>query len=287
MSRSRARRAAGRVRSSLRALTGQSTPSAVDDPRPRGWWDLFPFTNHRIRLASDLYTLDGDGVDPERDVRTAILCEHLGDAFGQSSIVDLGCLEGAFSIELGRRGARQVLGIEARQRSVDRCELVRDLLGLTNVEFRCADIDDELARWPAGFDAVLATGILYHLPDPAASLKTIRAACRTIAVIDTHVAVHDGPTHFCSDTVTELRSGGETYRGRMFWEFDASASESEQQAYVLAAYGNPQSFWPFEDDLVRMMADAGFGSVSKLDPGRYDARWQVDELNRVMYLCRP
>src|SRR5688572_17531446 len=109
MSSSLARRAAGRVRSSLQALTGSSTPSAIDDRRPRGWWDLLPFTNHRIRLAPGLYTLDGEGVDPERDVRTSILCEHLGDAFGESSIVDLGCLEGAFSIELGRRGARQVL----------------------------------------------------------------------------------------------------------------------------------------------------------------------------------
>ena len=215
-----------------------------------------------------------------------ILCEELGDSLGRSTVVDLGCLEGAFSIELALRGARHVVGIEARRLSVDRCNLVRDFLRLSNVEFRCGDLHDELVRWPDGFDAVLASGILYHLPDPAGSLKAIRSSCRRFALIDTHVAVPDRPTHFCSAEVSEHRSGGETYSGRTFWEFDATATIDEQESYLWASYGNPQSFWPFEEDLVRMMRDAGFVDVEKVDPFADDGQWQTDHLNRVMYLCR-
>ena len=178
----------------------------------------------------------------------------------RARVIDLGCLEGAFSIELARRGAQHVLGVEARQLSVDRCNLVGDLLGLTNVSFRCADLHDELRRAPDGFDAVLATGILYHLPDPAASLNAIRAACRGFALVDTHVAVLEGPTHHCSEDLTELQSGAQSYRGRTFWEYDVTATDTDLQGYTWAAYGNPESFWPLEDDLVRMIDDAGFSS---------------------------
>ena len=204
----------------------------------------------------------------------------------RARVIDLGCLEGAFSIELARRGAKHVLGVEARQLSVDRCNLVGDLLGLTNVSFRCADLHDELRRAPDGFDAVLATGILYHLPDPAASLNAIRAACRGFALVDTHVAVLEGPTHHCSEDLTELQSGAQSYRGRTFWEYDVTATDADLQAYTWAAYGNPESFWPLEDDLVRMIDDAGFSRVSKIDPSTRPGRWQVDKLNRVMYLCQ-
>lgn len=188
-----------------------------------------PVLGSRIVLAPGRYTTEGEGVDADRDVRTTIVCQELGEAIGRSSVVDLGCLEGGFSIALALRGAGHVVGIEARQRSVDPCNLVRDLLGLTNVEFRCADLHDELVRWPAGFDAVLATGILYHLSDPARSLAVMAAACRRFALIDTHVAVPDGPTDSCGAEVTQLRSGGETYSGRLFREFDEAASTEDSR----------------------------------------------------------
>jgi len=229
--------------------------------------------------------MTGDGVEADHDVRTTIICDELGDALAQSTVIDLGCLEGAFCIELARRGAHHVLGVDARKRSVDRCNLIRDLIGLTNVSFRCADIHEELRRAPDGFDAVLATGILYHLADPAASLKTIRAACRGFALVDTHIAVLDGSTHHCSEDLTELQSGAHSYRGRTFWEYAATATEADVQGYTWAAYGNPESFWPLEDDLVRMIDDAGFSRARKIDPDTRAGRWQVDKLNRVMYLC--
>jgi hypothetical protein len=195
-------------------------------------------------------------------------------------------LEGAIAVELARRGARHVVGIEIRQFSVDRCNLVRDFLRLPNVEFRCADLHTELPRWPEGFDAVVASGILYHLPDPAESLRLIRSKCRRFALIDTHVAVPGHPTHSCSTEVTDLRSGNETYSGRLSWEFDATATLAEQETYLWASYGNPQSFWPFEEELVRMIRNAGFVDIDKVDPNAHDGRWHTDELNRVMYVCR-
>ena len=153
-------------------------------------------------------------------------------------------MEGAFSIELARRGAKHVLGVEARQLSVDRCNLVGDLLGLTNVAFRCADLHDELRRAPDGFDAVLATGILYYLPDPAASLERDPCGMPRFRPRRHSRQALEGPTHHCSEDSTQLQSGALLYRGRNFWEYDVTATDTDLQAYTWAAYGNPESFWP-------------------------------------------
>jgi SAM-dependent methyltransferase len=203
------------------------------------------------------------------------------------SIADLGCLEGGFTLALAALGAEHAVGIEAREVSVRRCELARDLLGLTNAEFVLGVIEEELATRPP-FDVVFATGILYHVSDPAAVLVSMREACLGVALIDTHVAHPSEASHRCSEIVTRS-SGGHEYRGRMFPEYAADGSDGDIEDLLWAAWGDTDAFWPLEDDLVAMIRDAGFSEVEKIDlhgQGRAH-KWHVDHLNRVMYLARP
>jgi hypothetical protein len=96
------------------------------------------------------------------------------------------------------------------------------------------------------------------------------------------------PSHGCSELV-DLVSGGHSYRGRRFPEFEPDASDSARDGYLWAAWSDSHAFWPLEDDLVRMINDAGFSSVETIDMDLDDrrARWQVDEINRVVYVARP
>ena len=256
-----------------------------DDERNHGWWDLLPFTTHRIPLAPGIETANV-GVNALEDVRTDLVIEACGGSLEGRTVVDLGCLEGGFTLAFAERGAQLALGIEAREISIRRCELARGLLGLDNAEFVEADIKDELAKREA-FDVVFAAGILYHVSDPAAFLVTMREACSGVALIDTHIANPDVATHNCSEIVS--RSSGErTYRGRMFPEYAPDVSDSEKDDLLWAAWSDVDSFWPLEDDLVAMIHDAGFSSVDKVDlaeDGRA-SRWGVDQTNRVVYLAR-
>jgi SAM-dependent methyltransferase len=262
----------------------EDSPLAGDQNDP-GWWDLLPFTTHRIPLAPGIETAAA-GVNALEDVRTDLVVEACGGSLDGRSVVDLGCLEGGFTLAFAERGAQLALGIEAREVSVRRCELARDLLGLTAAEFVEADIKDELAKREA-FDVVFAAGILYHVADPAAFLVTMREACSGVALIDTHVAREDEATHGCSEVVT--RSAGErTYRGRMFAEYASDVSDSEKDELLWAAWSDVDSFWPLEDELVAMIHDAGFASAEKVDlvdDGRA-SRWGVDQTNRVVYIAR-
>ena len=276
-----------RVGAAWSSLAGSAPPlpsPAPPPPSPREWWELLPFPSHRIRLIGDLYT-SPDGVDAAHDLRTDVVIEHIGGSLLGRSVVDLGCLEGAFAIEFARRGAARVVGVEAREVSVRRCNLACELIGLENVEFKVGDVTEELTASPGRFDVVFASGIVYHLADPAAFLRLARQACTGIALIDTHVA--DPLTIFkdCSPEIVEHVSGGRTYRGRTFTEFDLAAHEADRSRMLWAAWENPVSFWPLEADLVRMMHDAGFRDVTKIDTSDAGQRWRVDPRSRVMYVC--
>jgi SAM-dependent methyltransferase len=274
------------------ALLGRPSQPAVagdestnDDETDGGWWDLLPFTTHRIPLAPGIETATV-GVNALEDVRTELVIEACGGSLDGRTVVDLGCLEGGFTLAFAENGAQLALGIEAREISVRRCELARDLLGLDNAEFVEADIKDELAMRDA-FDVVFAAGILYHVSDPAGFLVTMREACKGVALIDTHVALEDDATHGCS-VITTRNSGDQTYRGRIFPEYAPDVSDDEKDELLWAAWSDVDSFWPLEDDLVAMIHDAGFASAEKIDlatDGRA-SRWEVDQTNRVVYIAR-
>lgn len=281
-----ARGARRRIAAAVGALRGRPAPGwRLDVPDQHGWWDLLPFTTHRIPLAPGLESATV-GVNPFDDVRTDLVVEACGGSLVGRSVVDLGCLEGGFSLAFADRGAERVVGIEARAISVERCRLAATLRRDTAVEFVEADIKEELARREP-FDVVFAAGILYHVADPAALLRTIRESCTTVALIDTHIADDAVPSHGCS-AVIEMASDGRRYRGRMFPEYAPDVSADEKSDLLWAAWSDVDSFWPLEDDLVAMIGDAGFGSVEKVDlvaDGRAN-RWGVDQVNRVVYVAR-
>jgi SAM-dependent methyltransferase len=268
-----------RVAAAADALRGRTSVAPV---RPEEWWDLLPFTTHRIELSPGRYTC-AEGVDARNDVRTQLVVEACGGSMDGRSVVDLGSLEGAFTLAFAQRGAKLAIGIEARDISVRRAELARDLLGLTAAEFVVADIKDELVRRDP-FDVVFAAGILYHVADPAALLRTMRQACTDVALIDTHVAGETEPSHGCSPIV-ERESNGETYRGRVFPEYAPDVADEDKEDLLWAAYSDVDSFWPLEAELVRMVKDAGFSRVEKVDPlaATQPREWGVDHLNRVVY----
>lgn len=268
-----------RGRAAVAALRGKRAPFGE---RGEGWWDLLPFTTHRIEVAPGIYTCTV-GVDAVNDMRTHLVVEACGGSLDGRTVVDLGCLEGGFTLAFAARGAKRAVGIEAREISVQRADLARELLGMDVAEFVVADIKTELARRDP-FDVVFAAGILYHVADPAGLLKTMRTSCTHMALIDTHIASVEEASHGCSP-VTERISGEMTYRGRIFPEYAPSASDDEKEELLWAAYSDVDSFWPLEDDLVRMITDAGFARVEKVDPfaDGQDLTWGVDHLNRVVY----
>lgn len=257
----------------------------MEDLSISDWWTLVPFTTHRIPVGADLWTSnDIMGVVAAEDLRTAVVLQECGGSLAGKTVVDIGCLEGAFTAEFARLGAALSVGIEPRKESFDRCEIVRKLTGLSNLRFIQADLKDELPKWEGQFDVVFMAGLLYHVSDPYAALRLVYRACRETALIDTHIAYEDFPTHQCGEIV-ERTWAGDHYKGRLFVEYPSDVDPSMHEKMLWAAYSDSFAFWPLEDDLVRMFHDVGFQTVKKINPAEFSGHWRVDPTNRVIYVC--
>jgi tRNA (mo5U34)-methyltransferase len=88
------------------------------------------------------------------------------------SVLDIGCNAGFYSIEMKRRGARRVLGVDNDERYLAQGRLAADVCRV-DVEFRNLSVYD-VGALSERFDIVLFMGVLYHLRHPLLALDLIR-----------------------------------------------------------------------------------------------------------------
>ncbi len=89
------------------------------------------------------------------------------------SVLDIGCNAGFYAIEMKRRGAGRVLGIDSDDRYLAQARLASEALGCDGVEFRNLSVYD-VGALGERFDLVIFMGVLYHLRHPLLALDLIR-----------------------------------------------------------------------------------------------------------------
>ncbi|HEX5490399.1 MAG TPA: TIGR04290 family methyltransferase [Candidatus Udaeobacter sp.] len=87
------------------------------------------------------------------------------------SVLDIGCNGGFYSIEMKRRGADPVLGIDFDERYLAQAQFAADALGL-DIEFRKLSVYD-VHKLREQFDVVLFLGVFYHLRHPLLALDLV------------------------------------------------------------------------------------------------------------------
>ncbi len=88
------------------------------------------------------------------------------------TVLDIGCNAGFYSIEMKRRGAERVVGIDSSETYLEQARFVSRVTGL-DVELRNLDVYD-VARLGEKFDLVIFMGVLYHLRHPLLALDMVR-----------------------------------------------------------------------------------------------------------------
>ena len=87
------------------------------------------------------------------------------------TVLDIGCNAGFFSIQMKRRGADRVLGIDSDPRYLAQARLAAEVAG-ADIEFRRMTVY-EVGRLRERFDLVLFLGVLYHLRHPLLALDLL------------------------------------------------------------------------------------------------------------------
>src|SRR3982750_2796237 len=97
---------------------------------------------------------------------------HLPADLGGRSVLDIGCNAGFYSIEMKRRGAGRVLGIDSDDRYLAQARFASERLGFADIEYRRLDVYD-VGAIGERFDLVIFMGVLYHLRHPLLALDLI------------------------------------------------------------------------------------------------------------------
>jgi len=87
------------------------------------------------------------------------------------TVLDIGCNGGFYSIEMKRRGADRVLGVDWDERYLSQARFAAEISGV-DVEFRRLSVYD-VATLRERFDVVLFMGVLYHLRHPLLALDLL------------------------------------------------------------------------------------------------------------------
>ena len=87
------------------------------------------------------------------------------------TVLDIGCNAGFYSVEMKRRGAARVLGIDTDEAYLAQARFVAEVSGLP-IEFRQMSVY-QVAALREKFDLVLFLGVLYHLRHPLLALDLL------------------------------------------------------------------------------------------------------------------
>jgi tRNA (mo5U34)-methyltransferase len=88
-----------------------------------------------------------------------------------ATVLDLGCNAGFYSIQMKRRGASRVLGIDVDERYLNQGRYAAKTLGL-EIEFERRSVY-KVAEIAGQFDWVIFMGVLYHLRYPLFALDNV------------------------------------------------------------------------------------------------------------------
>lgn len=207
-----------------------------------------------IPLPHGLWTRGGRGLPHTRLKRVMQIAGDVSlKPLSECRVLDLGCLDGIFSVEFALRGA-QITGVEIRDANLKKAEFVKEAHGLDNLRFVKDDVRDVSRSKYGSFDIVVCSGILYHLNTPGVFtlVENMAEMAERLVIIDTHISLKPSAT---------ARHGGRTYHGHFNREHAETDSREVKEKRLLASIDNNQSFWLTRPSLVNILGHVGFSSV--------------------------
>jgi tRNA (mo5U34)-methyltransferase len=143
----------------------QWTPAMIESrARSLGTWF------HNLHLG-DVQTAPDHFLGDYPTFKWRIFAHAIPDDLSGMSVLDIGCNAGFYSLEMARRGAARIVGIDSEDTYLEQARFAAEVEGF-NIEFRKLSIY-EVAQLKERFDWVLFMGVLYHLRHPLLALDLI------------------------------------------------------------------------------------------------------------------
>jgi tRNA (mo5U34)-methyltransferase len=98
-------------------------------------------------------------------------CDAISPDLSGRTVLDIGCNAGFYSLEMKRRGAARVLGVDSDEDYLAQARFAAEVTGV-DIEFRPLSVYD-VGAIGERFDLVLFLGVFYHLRHPLLALDLI------------------------------------------------------------------------------------------------------------------
>ncbi len=225
------------------------------------------FTAHNIRLDDGTTTIP----EKERTIDKEPLCIAAKKLINElasnhpftTQVLDLGCLEGGYAVELARMGTDfLVTGIEIRRENLACCRYVQSKTNSRHLSFLKDDVWDlEKNAWRV--DAVFCSGLLYHLDRPKEFLEMLGRVTGKLLIVNTHYALPDRLTteEQRRKFILSAEAKNEGLIGRWYREYEGEGDFANRENFRWSSWDNRRSFWLMKDELMKAMREAGFDLV--------------------------
>lgn len=182
------------------------------------------------------------------------------------TVLDIGCNAGFYSLEMKRRGADRVIGIDSDEHYLAQARFAADILDL-DVQFEHMSVW-EIASLKERFDLVIFMGVLYHLRHPLLALDLIHEHVAGDLLL--FQSMQRG-----SREITEVASD---YEFCMDQHFDEPGYPKLH--FIEQRYAHDETNWwvPNRACVEAMLRSSGFGIESQPEDEVYLCRWLPVEI---------
>jgi tRNA (mo5U34)-methyltransferase len=187
------------------------------------------------------------------------------------TVLDIGCNAGFYSIEMKRRGAERVLGIDFDETYLAQARFAAEVCG-ADIEFRQLSVYD-VGKLAEKFDVVLFLGVFYHLRHPLLALDLIHE----------HVAKDLFVFQSMQRGSPELEPVAEDYH---FWQTQIFEKAGFPRMYFIEKKysGDPTNWWiPNRACAEAMLRSAGFDVLKHPEQEVFVCRRKAIEQSLAVY----
>jgi len=209
-------------------------------------------------LPAPYSLLEAGAIPLFQDDRLAWAIDELGGVAGDKCL-ELGPLEGGHSYMLEQAGAGEVLAVEANQRAFLKCLVVKNLLGL-KTRFLLGDFVSFLESDTNRYDLVIASGVLYHMREPARVLGLIADRTDRIYLwthyFDEQIIGGQNPlaSRFCrAETLVD--------RGKKYTVHKQTYDSAGLANRAFCGGGTRTTNWMTRESILRCLGELGFHTV--------------------------
>jgi tRNA (mo5U34)-methyltransferase len=210
---------------------------------------------HNLDLCG-VATAPGHFLGDYPQVKWSRFANAIPDVTGKS-VLDIGCNAGFYSLEMKRRGASRVLGIDFDEDYLAQARFAAEVRG-ADIEFRRLSVYD-VGALGERFDVVIFMGVLYHLRHPLLALDLIHEhAARDILIFQ---SMQRG-----SAEVDRVAENYDFWQEKMFDSPGYPKLHFIEHSYA----GDPTNWWvPNRACAEAMLRSAGFTITAHPEPEVY------------------